>query len=546
MCGIWTFISLNKAIKYNPSELFEKFQKIKHRGPDMSGFQNFKDIAYVGFHRLSIMDPTFHANQPYILEDVKSGKTIVFICNGEIYNYKELIKNYDLDITTNSDCMTIPKLYLKYDLDTFNDIVTHKVIGEYAFILIEFDTLQNIKNIMIGRDLIGIRPLYWSYDNDKVEFCSEIKGMYCIDNVKEFSPNLVHLQMDDFGFLKNLNTAQNMSYRNTIISNPYIPINSIRTSVINSIKRRLIADKPISFLLSGGLDSSLVASISARILGIPINTYCCGMKGGTDLAFARKVADFIGSNHTEVIFTPEQGIEAIRDVIYTTETWDTTTIRASIGQYLVCKYIGTKTDAKVIMVGEGPDEVCSSYLFNNYAPSFEELDNAATLYVARIHMYDGRRADRCGSRWGLETRVPLLDTEFIKAYWSHSAESRHPSYGGIEKFLLRDAFSRDNLLPSDVLWRSKEAFSDGVSSKEKSWFNILQDYINTQVTVSHDDPTNEAYYYKKIFIELFGEERVDVLPGYWQPKWIDKKGTVPTSYVDPSARTLSVYNELKV
>jgi asparagine synthase (glutamine-hydrolysing) len=157
-------------------------------------------------------------------------------------------------------------------------------------------------------------------------------------------------------------------------------------------------------------------------------------------------------------------------------------------------------------------------------------------------MFEVRRADRCCSRWGIEKRVPFLDTEFIKAYWSHSAETRHPSYGGIEKFLLRDAFSRDNLLPSDVLWRSKEAFSDGVSSKEKSWFNILQDYINTQVTVSHNEPTNEAYYYKKVFIELFGEERVDVLPGYWQPKWIDKKGTVPSAYVDPSARTLDIYS----
>ena len=194
------------------------------------------------------------------------------------------------------------------------------------------------------------------------------------------------------------------------------------------------------------------------------------------------------------------------------------------------------------MVGEGPDEVCSSYLFNNYAPSYEELDKAATLYVARLHMYDGKRADRCGARWGLETRVPFLDTEFIKAYWSHSAETRHPKHGSIEKFILREAFSKDDLLPLDVLWRSKEAFSDGISSKEKSWFQVLQEHINSQVLNEKAEPTREAYYYKQIFIELFGNERVDILPGYWQPKWIDSKGTVPSSYVDPSARTLDIYS----
>lgn len=542
MCGIWTFINLNKSNKHGASNFFEKFQKIKHRGPDMTCFQRIKDIAYVCFHRLSIMDPKFHANQPYILEDESTGKTIVFLCNGEIYNYKELIKTHVLDITTDSDCMTIPKLYLKYDIEKFSNIINNQVIGEYAFVLIEFDKLQNIKNILIGRDIIGIRPLYWAFNNDNVEFCSEVKGMYNVNNVKEFTPGLVHLEIDDFGLLKGMNFMVNMSYRKLIMTNPYIPINSVRMSVINSIKRRLIADKPISFLLSGGLDSSLVASISARILGVPINTYCCGMKGGTDLEYAKKVAEFIGSNHTEVIFTPEEGIEAIRDVIYTTETWDTTTIRASIGQYLVCKYIGTKTDTKVLMVGEGPDEVCSSYLFNNYAPSSEELDIVATQYVSRIHMYDGRRADRCGARWGLETRVPFLDPEFIKAYWSHSPETRHPKYGNIEKFILRDAFSNDNLLPTDVLWRRKEAFSDGISSTKKSWYQILQDHIDTQVSGEKCEPTQEAYYYKKIFIELFGEERVDILPGYWQPKWIDSKGTVPSSYVDPSARTLDIYS----
>jgi asparagine synthase (glutamine-hydrolysing) len=271
------------------------------------------------------------------------------------------------------------------------------------------------------------------------------------------------------------------------------------------------------------------------------------MNEGTDLLYARKVAKHIGSNHTEVFFTPEEGLEAIRDVIFTTETWDTTTIRASVGQYLVCKHIGTNTDAKVVMVGEGPDEVCSSYLFNYYAPNGNDLHDAAKDYVKEIHMYDGRRADRCISRWGLEGRIALLDPEFIEAYWSIPSEQRHPKYMDMEKWWLRQAFAESNILPFDVLWRKKEAFSDGISCKTKSWFEIIQDHIKTLVTdeefkTAPLGPTIEAHYYKKVFIEFFGVKRLDILPNYWQPRW-NAYGKL-ANYVDPSARTLNVYNEI--
>lgn len=178
-------------------------------------------------------------------------------------------------------------------------------------------------------------------------------------------------------------------------------LDRIRTAVINAVRRRLDADRPLSYLLSGGVDSSLVCAISQRILGIPIKTFCCGMKGGTDLKYAKMVADHIGSIHTEVHFTAEEGVEVIKDVIKATETWDTTTVRASVGQYIVCRHIGVNTDCKVVLVGEGPDEVCSSYLFNWYAPSGEELDQASREYVKNIHLFDSRRGDRCISFWGL-------------------------------------------------------------------------------------------------------------------------------------------------
>ena len=552
MCGIWTYIDLLNNIK-NYSKLYDNFIKLKHRGPDLSNYQLIKNNIIIGFHRLGIMDLNFHANQPYIIED--TNRTIVFICNGEIYNFKELIINYNLPIDNNSDCMVIPQLYIKYtknisntSIVNFVDLFSNNIKGEFSFILLEFDNLQNLNKILIGRDQIGIRPLYinkLSYTSTTLLISSEIKAMdFYENNVEEFDPGcIMNISIDNFINKIIINKYFFINIYNInflLINDESFYLEKIRNAVINSIKRRLLAEKPISFLLSGGVDSSLIASISSKLLNTKINTFCCGMIQGTDLHYARLVANHINSNHTEVFFTKQEGLDAIRDVIYTTETWDTTTIRASVGQYLVCKHIGTKTDAKVVLVGEGPDEVCSSYLFNYYAPNSDELHNTAKEYVRNIHMYDGRRADRCISKWGLEGRIPLLDPEFIIAYWEIPPELRHPKYKNIEKWWLRKAFDSTNLLPNEVLWRKKEAFSDGVSDKEKSWFEIIQDYIKTQVSDDEyknkriDAPTIEAYYYKKIFIELFGEKRLNIISNYWQPKWINNSN----EYIDPSARKL--------
>jgi asparagine synthase (glutamine-hydrolysing) len=299
------------------------------------------------------------------------------------------------------------------------------------------------------------------------------------------------------------------------------------------------------------------------------------MNEGTDLKFARMVAKHIGSAHTEVLFTPQDGLDAIPDVIRTIESWDTTTVRASVGQYLVSRYIGTQTDCKVVMVGEGPDEVCSSYLFNWYAPSGDALDKCAKEYVRNIHYYDVKRSDRCICRWGLEGRVPLLDPEFIKAYWGVPPNERMPTFKNMEKWWLREAFSGTGVLPDAVLWRKKEAFSDGVSAapsttshtgadmvsvghpKEpvsKSWFQIIQEWVETKVSdeelanASEKYPyctpkTKEAYYYRRVFCEIFGENRQKIIPGYWQPKWY-ANGQEVTEYIDPSARVLGVYSSI--
>ena len=419
MCGIWALIDKTNKQDENVdiSKYLADFWELKHRGPDNSHFETFNKV-YVGFHRLAIMDTSYISNQPYIINDFD--RTIVFMCNGEIYNYQQLDKKYKLNINT-SDCMSIPKLYLlAKDVHEWIDMMKNEVKGEYAFVMLEFDNMKQLTRYYAGRDMVGIRPLYTVVENGKVDmFSSEIKGMSSYEGqIVEFEPGTIVMTEKNLSYY----TSQKFDMSHSLYSTKYViePVNlsKIRTSVINSIKRRLNADRPLAFLLSGGVDSSLVASISAKILGTPIRTFCCGIKGSTDMIYAKMVANHIGSLHTEVFFTEEEGLSAIEDVIRTTETWDITTIRASVGQYLVSKYISQHTDCKVVLVGEGPDEVCSSYLFNYYAPNAEELDKASKKYVKEIHMYDGRRADRCVSRWGLEARVPLLDPEFIETDWA--------------------------------------------------------------------------------------------------------------------------------
>ena len=597
MCGIWAHIRLLNSKKPNSdevSQLMKGFYNLKHRGPDNSFFEMYGNNVCVGFHRLAIMSDTFTANQPFVIES--NDKVIVFICNGEIYNHKELRANLkNTGITGNdsigrSDCEVIPLLYLEHGSKKFADIFTYRaaetestlpyVRGEFAFVLFEFTKNKHLQRIVAGRDSVGVRPLYYSAptnSSDILMFSSEIKGFEgsTCNNIAEFPPGQLHYYNCDE--LNTVSTIKHDYYKvHNMISLPENPtisvgeeriLNNVRKAVIDSIRCRLDADKPVAFLLSGGVDSSLVAGISAKILGRPIRTFCCGMGGGTftdskgntftsgegtDLAYARKVAEWIGSEHTEVFFTEEEGLDAIKDVIRTTETWDTTTIRASVGQYLVSKWIGTKTDCRVVIVGEGPDEICSSYLFNWYAPNGDALHKCAIEYIDKIHLYDGRRSDRCVSRWGLETRVPYLDPMFIDSYWKIPSEWRMPTYKGIEKWWLREAFKGTGVLPDEVLWRKKEAFSDGVSGSKRSWFQIIQEWIEEKVSdeelinankkYPYNTPTTkEAYYYKKLFVELFGENRQQLIPHYWQPKW-SSDGKEVSEYIDPSARVLQVYS----
>lgn len=570
MCGIWSFIKLYQTDRtvssdtLNIVKLFEDFYNLKHRGPDNSYFETYNNVT-IGFHRLAIMDDRFSSNQPFIIEDTQH--TVIFICNGEIYNFKNLITQYGLSPDINNDCIVIPHIYMNMmkngNLDLFNRFIEKDVKGEFAFILFDFDNLKNLKKIIVGRDEIGVRPLYYTPDSvNTLFFSSEVKGgLSQPHTITEFPPGYIYTySLNDIGHT----TCQKYNYTSVYdICSTLLPendyIQAIQKSVINAVRCRLNADKPIAFLLSGGVDSSLVAGISARILGKTIRTFCCSLadndgKGvGTDLQYARMVAKYVNSTHTEVLFTPEEGLAVIPDVIRTIESWDTTTVRASVIQYMVCKYIGEKTDCKVVMVGEGVDEVSSSYLFNWFCPDGGALHNCSKDYVKNIHYYDVKRADRCIARWGLEGRVPFLDSDFIKTYWAIPGKKRMPIYNNIEKWWFRKAFDGTYILPDKILWRTKEAQSDGCSSKEQSWFQIIQEHVNSLITdeefskASDIYPyctpmTKEAFYYRKLFCEYFGEDRQKIIPGYWQPKW-NKHGQEVTEYIDPSARILDVYNK---
>jgi len=573
MCGIWAFINL---IKENPDydKLYSDFMKMKARGPDMTSFQILKNLS-VGFHRLAIMDPTFHANQPYILED--GDRTIVFVCNGEIYNFKELINYHKLPIYNNSDCMTIPQLYLKYvkynpdsynDINDFVDLFSHNVNGEYAFMIFEFNKLQNLKEIIVCRDHVGIRPLYFGCEKENniiknLMFSSEVKGMLNYKgDVKEFEPGtIMHFNLED----------TKICYKNTHdFKTIYdvIPLDEtifdretekykdmeekllleVRESVIASVKRRLVSDRPIAFLLSGGLDSSLVSGVASKLLGTKINTYCCGILGtnSTDIKYAKTVANFIKSNHTEVLFSIEEALSAIPEVIRIIESYDVTSIRASTGQYMVSKYVATNTPARVILTGELSDEVTSGYLYNYYAPSGKALHDSAMEYVRKVHIYDGRRVDRCVAGVSCEARIPLSDPQFISSYWKIPANWRLPTFKNCEKWWLRKAFEGTDILNNEVLWRRKEAFSDGISGTTKSWFQIIQEHIDTIISDEEfknnkwGSITKEQYYYRKIFCEIYGENRTSIIPHMWIPKW-NSSGEDVKMYVDPSARTLSAY-----
>ena len=500
MCGIFALlystISLEKAT--------EAFQKGKHRGPDESIFTT--NEVWLGFHRLAIQGVT-NGSQPFHIEGIQ------LVCNGEIYNHKELYKKMKVTPMTQSDCEVLIPMYRRYGIEH----TVQQIQGsEFAFVLYDNGVCYAV------RDPYGVRPLYQGTLGSMICFASEIKMFPSGFDVKEVVPGTIVCCKN--GQVTETKYCSLPTIQSTLI-NPY---KQIRETLYECVKRRVMqTERPMAALLSGGLDSSLITMLvcqARKELGIhePLETYSIGLDGAEDLKYASIVADYLGTKHTTIIMPEEDFLNAIPHVIYAIESYDTTTVRASVGNFLVAKYISQHSKAKIVFNGDGSDEVCGGYLYMKRAPDDIEFDKECRRLVSDIYLFDGKRSDRCISYHGLEARTPFLDRAFVELYLSVPSLLR---FTECEKNLLRLSFT--HMLPESILWRKKEAFSDGVSSLQRSWFSIIQDNVPPSIDQNY---TAEQCYYKTIYDSYF---RVDVLPYYWMPKYTNTK--------DCSARTLENY-----
>lgn len=557
MCGIWLYVkhqSSNDEQIIDESELYESFLKIKSRGPEKSRFIKISNLnMYIGFHRLSIIDKSSKGDQPFMIETID--KHIIYtICNGEIYGYKYLKDKYNIQTYSDSDCEILPYLYIKIGItQLINELTSEHVSAEFAFIIIDINESLSIPtyNIYISRDPFGVRPLFMSENIHEFAFSSELKGLPLLNNsnVCHFPPSsYMTISFDGIFITKTLEKYFDITTISPYINDIEDAKKLIRDTLENSVCSRMYSDRKIAFLLSGGLDSSLVTAIGAKHaknLGIEVITISIGMTGSTDEYYARLVSDYIGSTHYHVHLSEHEFLDAVDDVIKVIESYDITTVRASTGQYLVSKWIAKNTDIKVLYVGDGSDELFGGYLYFLKSPSPIEYSNEIIRLLQDIHMYDVLRTDRGIASNGIEARVPYLDHRLVQSVLSIDPSLRMP-INNIEKWLLRESFKDSNLLPIEVLFRKKEAFSDGVSSLIRPWYLILQEKLNMLYTddefINYKNiylhcppPTKEALYYRQHFEQIYGHSLQTIIPYFWLPKWM---GNIH----EPSARILPVYS----
>lgn len=541
MCGIYGLINYKQKKHGSIKNLESMFIKGSKRGPETSNFNKVicdENEILLGFHRLAING----YNKPTSEQPIKKDRCIL-ICNGEIYNWKHLNKLSNSNCNTGSDCEIIIDLYKKYGpRQTLN-----MLDGVYAFILIDFEK----ESIFIARDTYGVRPLFkWELKNGSFLFASEIKMGFKTDidiRPEPFAPgSYIYSSLKDKYDFSNIIFSQPNSFINSSLDDVVNIRYMIRKTLMTAVEKRVDnTDREIACLLSGGLDSSLITALVVNIYnnlgkGKKIHTWSIGMDGSEDLKYARLVADYLKTEHHEIKLKEDDFINAIPEVIYTIESNDITSIRASVGNYLICKYIKEQSDAKVVFNGDGSDEVTGGYLYFHCAPDSIEFDKECRRLLKDIHLFDVLRSDRTISCHGLEARTPFLDRNFVQTYLSIPCQFRNHNYDEkkCEKHLLRSSFSDMNLLPHEVLWRTKEAFSDGVSKLTKSWFEIIQDYASKKYNIN-DKKLAEKHYYDTIFSEYFGEISYNkkIIPYKWMPKFIEAD--------DASARTLKIYNNLQ-
>lgn len=545
MCGIWALL----GNKHPDTKLMIK--KLEARGPEGTRVVDVSFRITFGFTRLAINGLTDAGMQPY------ESKELVWMCNGEIYNYRSIEEDLKIN-KSGSDCECIGDLYLRHR----DDPTTFVRSLDGVFALVIYDSVK--KQVIVARDPYGVRPLFiakkpklFTVDVDTFVFASELKSLvpYYTD-IKPFPPG--HIQIYD---INTVSLVSDIEYHSIPwITFPQFHLSdisgfrnsqyAIRFALEEAVRKRMLTDRPVAALLSGGLDSSLIASLVQLNLKQhrqpPLKTFTIGFKGSSDVAHARMVAEWIGSDHTEIIMTPDDFFDAIPTVIKAIESFDTTTVRASVGNYLIAKKIREFTDCKVVFNGDGADELFGGYLYFNNSPNDQAFQAETARLLKDIHSFDVLRSDRSISANGLEARTPFLDKQFVAVVRSIHPELLRPIPNQqVEKYILRMAFDDGVTLPYNVLWRRKEAFSDGVSGVEKAWFQEIQDRVihmvpenwqDAAINFNHLMPkTPEEYYYRNIFTEIYGTSVAStVVPYRWMPKWCPETN-------DPSARTLNVY-----
>jgi asparagine synthase (glutamine-hydrolysing) len=492
MCGIVCAFNLQKSKDDLRPQLLDMSMKLRHRGPDCSGIFASSN-AIMAHERLAIVDPE-SGKQPLIS---KGGKLILAV-NGEIYNHLEIREKYKhkYDFLTHSDCEVILALYRE-----LGENFMEELNGIYAFAL--YDSEKDL--FLIGRDHIGIIPLYQGWDNEGTYYvASELKALegYC-QKIEEFPPG-------SYYFSKNTMPVKWYNRDWTVYENIKVNISDtqlLKESLENAVKRQLMSDVPFGVLLSGGLDSSVISAIAAKYV-LPLHSFAIGLEGSPDLAAARKVAKHIGTTHHEMKYTVQEGLDGIRDVIYHIETYDVTTVRASTPMYLIARYIKS-FGIKMVLSGEGADEIFGGYLYFHKAPDAEEFHKETVRKLSKLHQYDCLRANKSLASWGVEGRVPFLDKEFMDIAMRLNPKDKMAGNGKIEKYIIRKAF--EDYLPHDVVWRQKEQFSDGVGY---SWIDSLKEIANKTVSdfqmdnvISrfpiHPPLSKEEYLYRTIYSELF-------------------------------------------
>ena len=564
MCGIFSLFNIKNSV-YTQQQLNtieNAFKTGFTRGPEYSILNHYTGFnSILGFHRLAINGLDEKSHQP-----ISINKKIL-ICNGEIYNYQEIYNTLNIVPKTNSDCESIIYAYEKYGIEGCLQLLD----GVFSFILID---LQK-KQMHVARDPFGVRPLYYyqgtfidnkqhTENNAKHFFgySSEMKMItnlnqnFNIFNIQQFETGSYITYQYSNGYWSQYDKFKYFSISTTTYDSIFNIDNAlihIRDTLDNAVLKRLqTTDRPVACLLSGGLDSSLITAIVSsyyKCLNKTLETYSIGLQGSEDLKYARIVADYLGTKHTEVIVTEQDFINAIPNVIYAIESYDTTTVRASVGNYLIAKYISQNSDAKVIFNGDGSDEVLGGYMYFHAASNPYEFDFECKRLLNDISYFDVLRSDRSISSNGLEPRTPFLDKDFVQSVFNISKVLRfncHKQY--CEKYILRKAFENTHILPKEILWRTKEAFSDGVSSQNRSWYVIIQEYIDKHFRTILDNyiddkhipfntpDTYEKLYYRMIFHNTFGTSYDYVIPYFWMPRFVESN--------DASARTLDIYKKM--